>query len=125
MPIDAAFAVTAESSSSANAGNCSSDRVPISTRRVGSGARTYTGHENVLKRLLVHAGAFNLGLWMRMLFGVGTPRSLQGRIVALGATITAFWAFIDAAITPSWSQRLDHMPSDRPLFGLLVAESVA
>ena len=83
------------------------------------------GHENVLKRLLVHAGAFNLGLWMRMLFGVGTPRSLQGRIVALGATITAFWAFIDAAITPSWSQRLDHMPSDRPLFGLLVAESVA
>ena len=24
------------------------------------------GHENVLKRLLVHAGAFNLGLWMRV-----------------------------------------------------------
>ena len=23
------------------------------------------GHENVLKRLLVHASAFNLGLWMR------------------------------------------------------------
>src|SRR6476619_823979 len=30
------------------------------------------GHENVLKRLLIHAGAFNLGLWMRTLFGVGT-----------------------------------------------------
>jgi transposase len=30
------------------------------------------GHENVLKRVLVHAGAFNLGLWMRMRFGVGT-----------------------------------------------------
>ena len=43
------------------------------------------GHENVLKRLFVHAGAFNLGLWMRTLFGVGTPRSLQGRVVALGA----------------------------------------
>jgi transposase len=83
------------------------------------------GHENVLKRLFVHAGAFNLGLWMRTLFGVGTPRSLQGRIVALGAMITALWAFIDAAITPIWSQRPDHMPSDRPLFGLLVAESVA
>ena len=48
------------------------------------------GHENMLKRLLVHAGAFNLGLWMRTLFGVGTPRGLQGRVVALGAMITAF-----------------------------------
>ena len=83
------------------------------------------GHENVLKRLFVHAGAFNLGLWMRTLFGVGTPRSLQGRIVALGAMIAALWAFIEAALTPLWSQRPDHMPSDRPLFGLLVADSVA
>jgi len=32
------------------------------------------GHENVLKRLLVHASAFNLGLWMRRLFGVGCAR---------------------------------------------------
>jgi transposase len=40
------------------------------------------GHENVLKRLLVHAGAFSLGLWMRTFFGIGTPRSLQGRVVA-------------------------------------------
>jgi hypothetical protein len=46
------------------------------------------GHENVLKRLLVHAGAFNLGLWMRTLFGVGTPRSLQGRVAALRAMLT-------------------------------------
>src|SRR5437763_1435868 len=49
------------------------------------------GHENVLKRLLIHAGAFNLGLWMRTLCGVGTPRSLQGRAVALGAVITTLW----------------------------------
>jgi hypothetical protein len=41
------------------------------------------GQENVLKRLLVHAGAFNLGLWMRTLFGVGTPRRLEGRVVRL------------------------------------------
>jgi len=43
------------------------------------------GHENVLKRLLVHAGAFNLGLWMR----VGTPRGLQGRLAALTAVFSA------------------------------------
>src|SRR5260370_37855397 len=42
------------------------------------------GHHNILKRLLVHAGAFNLGLLMRKVFGRGTPRGLQGRQVAPG-----------------------------------------
>src|SRR5512145_26371 len=37
------------------------------------------GHPNIVKRLLVHAGAFNLGLLMRRMFGRGTPRGLQGR----------------------------------------------
>lgn len=41
------------------------------------------GHENILKRLLVHGGGFNLGLLMRQLFGIGTPRGLQGRLRAL------------------------------------------
>lgn len=36
-------------------------------------------HTNILKRLLIHAGGFNLGLFMRHRTGVGTPRSLQGR----------------------------------------------
>jgi hypothetical protein len=26
---------------------------------------------------VVHAGAFNLGLWMRTLFGIGTPRAAR------------------------------------------------
>ena len=37
------------------------------------------GHRNILKRLLVHASAFNLGLLMRRVCGHGTPRGLQGR----------------------------------------------
>ena len=42
--------------------------------------RTYLrGHTNILKRLLVHAGGFNLGLVMRHLIGSGTPRGLQDR----------------------------------------------
>ena len=46
-------------------------------------------HANILKRLLIHTGAFNLGLLMRQLIGVGTPRGLQGRIVAVfGALLT-------------------------------------
>ena len=31
------------------------------------------GHENILKRLLVHATAFNLGLLICSMLGVGTP----------------------------------------------------
>ena len=35
------------------------------------------GHTNILKRLLIHTGGFNLGQLMRHLIGVGTPRGLQ------------------------------------------------
>jgi len=45
------------------------------------------GHENILKRLLVHAGGFNLGLLIRSMLGVGTPRGLQGRLAAVTATL--------------------------------------
>src|SRR3954468_13646215 len=38
------------------------------------------GRTNILKRLVVHAGAANLGLLMRKLFGVGSPRALQSRL---------------------------------------------
>ena len=37
------------------------------------------GHQNILKRVLVHASAFNLGVLMRQTFGRGTPRGFQGR----------------------------------------------
>jgi transposase len=35
-------------------------------------------HDNIIKRLLVHAGAFNLSLIMRKIAGRGTPRGFQG-----------------------------------------------
>ncbi len=38
------------------------------------------GRENILKRLVVHSGAANLGLLMRKLFGKGTPRGLAGAL---------------------------------------------
>src|SRR5438128_1292780 len=55
------------------------------------------GHQNILKRLLVHAGAFNLGILMRQAFGRGTPRGLQGRRFGLGALEIALGMFIDCA----------------------------
>ena len=48
------------------------------------------GRENILKRLVVHAGAANLGLLMRNMFGAGTPKRLQGRSAALFSVLTAF-----------------------------------
>lgn len=62
------------------------------------------GHKNVLKQLLVHAGAFNLGLWMRTLFGIGTPRGLQGRVVALSAVLSTLWSLVYAAIASIGTQ---------------------
>ena len=56
------------------------------------------GRTNVLKRLLVHASAFNLSLWMRSVFGVGTPRALQGRAVAISARLRTLWRLTYEAI---------------------------
>ena len=47
------------------------------------------GHANILKRLLIHAGGFNLGLVMRHLIGLGTPRGLQGQLAAVLALVAA------------------------------------
>ena len=47
------------------------------------------GRENILKRLLVHMGGFNLSLVMRKLIGRGTPRGLQGLRARL---CSLFWA---------------------------------
>jgi transposase len=47
------------------------------------------GHGNIVKRVLVHVAAFNLGLVMQKLFGHGTPRGLQGR---LGRFLAVFLA---------------------------------
>ncbi len=37
------------------------------------------GHQNILKRLLIHVGAFNLSLIFRTRLGSGTPRELRNR----------------------------------------------
>ena len=63
------------------------------------------GHANILKRLLVHAGAFNLGLLMRKAFGRGTPRGLQGRQVvtrgleiALDMLVERLWSLVNRVL---------------------------
>jgi transposase len=49
------------------------------------------GRTNILKRMLIHVGGFNLSLLMRQLIGKGTPRGLQGALLSLFAPIYVLW----------------------------------
>lgn len=68
------------------------------------------GAVNILKRVLVHASGFNLGLVMRRLLGVGTPRGLQGRLAALTAVLVAIYHALAEAVPPRsrWPRDDDH-----------------
>jgi transposase len=76
------------------------------------------GHRNILKRLLVHASAFNLGILIRQVFGRGTPRGLQGRVVdasllqiALVMLAERLWVTTEALLArlrPSSRQQQSH-----------------
>ncbi len=72
------------------------------------------GRANILKRLVVHAGAANLGLLMRKLFGVGTPKGLQNRPPG---GISSLSALIDAVKTlwRSVAQRCARLTCPRAL----------
>ena len=52
------------------------------------------GHKNILKRLLVQAAGFNLGLVMRKRFGVGKPRQAPGLVGLLQAFLAALLLLI-------------------------------
>jgi transposase len=61
------------------------------------------GHTNIRKRLLIHAGGFNLGLLMRRLIGIGTPRGLQGRCVAALVALLTLIRTLWETVTCHWS----------------------
>ena len=72
------------------------------------------GHPNILKRVLVHVCGFNLGLLMRQLTGVGTPRSLQGRAVTVFEALIALCGHSWPRVLLSW------LPDalDQPILGI-------
>jgi transposase len=72
------------------------------------------GHTNILKRLFVHIGAFNLGLLMRTLIGVGTPRGLQGRLAALLAFVLALWTRVVDLWNDAWTPLTDQSTGVTP-----------
>ena len=61
------------------------------------------GHENILKRMLVHVAGFNLSLLMRKLFGVGKPRQMQGKEV-LWETLVDLMLFLIVVVRLSAEQ---------------------
>ena len=68
--------------------------------QTGGMRRTHLrGHGNILKRLLVHVAACNLGLWMRTVTGIGTPRGLQGRLAAVSAFCFTLWVLLRDQVT--------------------------
>jgi hypothetical protein len=83
------------------------------------------GQENILKRQLVHVGAFNLSLILRKLLGAGTPRELKNRAGQVFSRLLRFLLCLGKAVSrisprspaagpprePSWPCRTpDHCP---------------
>ncbi len=56
------------------------------------------GRGNILKRLLIHVGAFNLSLLMRQLLGAGTPRGFAALVRRLESIVAAFETGVCAII---------------------------
>ena len=71
------------------------------------------GHENILKRVLLQAGACNLGLLMRHLVGVGTPRSLQGRALGVLASLCTLLVALPHLWDAIWTHDRPFVSPDR------------
>ena len=57
---------------------------------------TLHGRKNILKRLLIHVGAFNISLVLRQMLGAGKPRELKNRAASLVSRL------IETFISLSW-----------------------
>jgi len=77
------------------------------------------GHENILKRLLIHAGAFNLGLLVRKQAGAGTPRglveALRVFVHGLRATLNALVPLPSQYLAPWFARTKDQAFRRRPM----------
>jgi transposase len=73
------------------------------------------GHENILKRLLLHVGAFNLSLIFRSLLGAGTPRELRNRLASLFRLFFSVSAPTESANVPFSRSRINQPRNRRYL----------
>ena len=78
---------------------------------------TLHGRKNILKRLLIHVGAFNISLVLRQMLGAGTPRELKNRATSLAFRVIQRLINLyrpESAAKPS--PRADHTHLDRSPF---------
>jgi transposase len=61
-------------------------------------------HPNILKRQLIHVGAFNLSLILRRMMGAGTPRQWRDRCAAVFLALAALMAALKGRKRSSESQ---------------------
>lgn len=77
----------------------------------GGARRTWLrGVENINKRYLIQVAARNLGVILRLLFGVGTPRSLQGKGHAL---VSAYLEPLRRPFRPLWATAISLFSQNR------------
>jgi transposase len=86
------------------------------------------GRQNISKRLLVHVAGFNLGLLLRRVLGVGTPRGLLGArfsfllahlahlVTSISALLPIWWSGIRDFLRSSADNSLLTMQSQEPRF---------
>ena len=92
----------------------------------GAARRTWlTGIEDITKRYVIHVAARNLSVVMRKLFGVGTPRALQGGLGALWAAFVLVCAQLTSnrklrCMSPVFSFSIARTSSNRASWPSLV-----
>jgi len=90
----------------------------------GMGRTHLRGHENILKRLLLHVGAFNLSLIFRSLLGAGTPRELRNRLDSLFRLLFSLFLRSPASTESANIPFPSHESTDGGIFTILVTYSV-
>jgi len=81
----------------------------------GAMRRTHLrGHQNILKRQLIHVGAFNLSLIFRDLIGAGTPRELKNRLALLVFALEYLAKNLRGSNGSSNAPTSPHLPSLSP-----------
>ena len=79
------------------------------------------GHPNILKRLLVAVAGCNLGLLLRQLIGVGTPRSLQGRAATVVSPLFRGLGDLWGLSAASFDARQANWGENRPRHRAIIA----
>jgi transposase len=72
------------------------------------------GLVDVGKRYLIHAAGHNLGVVMRAVFGIGTPRSLQGQGDFAPALVFTAWCRLYEVLIALWARWPRSSPSSAP-----------